>query len=69
MRNITCDICGEEIFREDDAISSLRIFSIKQEIDTRLNEICVGCAADIRIILIKYISSRLETKKKSWGKE
>ena len=63
MINITCDICGEDIWRDEDSSSSLLDFSIKQEFDTRLNEICVGCVADIRIILIKYIGSRLETKK------
>ena len=67
MRNITCDICGEEIFREEDAYSLLSDFSIQQEFDTRLSEICEGCVADIRIILIKHIGSRLETKVQRQG--
>ncbi len=68
MRNITCDICAEPIWREEDANDSLLNFAITQELNIRLNEVCKECIADIRVIFIKYVGSKVETRKKNWTK-
>jgi len=68
MKNISCDICGADIWSEERMSVALKDFSIEREFNIRLDEVCEDCISDVAIVVLKYVNSKLGEKDKNRGK-